>query len=325
MELKQAIRVFVSHSSHDKERFVEPFALRLRERGIDAWLDKWEMLPGDSLVDKIFEEGLKDAAAFVIVLSQASVSSEWVRKELNTATVQSIEKGTKLIPIVLDDCEIPACLRDKVYEKIRDLSAYDAEFIRIAASIESRVLKPALGPPPNYVSQSFPQVPGLEHQDIAVLKELGDCVLRKNREVYDIVQHDEIQQIRTGLGLTVQQLQETLTILEEMNITQPSRTLSPEIAWVQLSQFGFRIYLDAFYPQFASELREILLAIVNASFTGDAEISENTKTPILIVRFVLKELEQRGLLRLVEWDSGCELHGLSPKLKRMLQNRDPVM
>lgn len=291
------IRVFVSHSSHDKERFVEPFARRLRERGIDAWLDKWEMLPGDSLVDKIFEEGLKDAAAFVIVLSQASVSSEWVRKELNTATVHSIEKGRKLIPIVLDDCEIPECLKDKVHEKIGDLSAYDAEFDRIAASIENRLLKPALGIPPNYVSQSFPQVPGLEHQDIAVLKELGDCVLRKNREVYDIVQHDEIQQIRTGLGLTVQQLQETLTILEEMNITQPSRTLSLEIAWVQLSQFGFRIYLDAFYPQFASELSEILLAIVNASLTGDAEISENTKTPILIVRFVLKELEQRGLLQ----------------------------
>jgi hypothetical protein len=325
MEIEKAIRVFVSHSSHDKARFVEPFALRLRERGIDAWLDKWEMLPGDSLVDKIFEEGLKDAAAFVIVLSQASVSSEWVRKELNTATVHSIEKGTKLIPIVLDDCEIPACLKDKVYERISDLYAYDAEFVRIAASIESRVLKPALGTPPNYVSRSFPQVPGLEHQDIAVLKELGDCVLRKNREVYDIVQHDEIQQIRTGLGLTVQQLQESLTILEEMNITQPSRTLSLAIEWAQLSQFGFRIYLNAFYPQFASELSEILLAIVNASLTGDAEISANTKTPILIVRFVLKELEQRGLLRLAEWNSGCELHSLSPKLKRMLQNGESLI
>ena len=63
------IRVFVSHSSHDKERFVEPFARRLRERSIDAWLDKWEMLLGDSVVGKIFEEGLKDAAVRQCLIS----------------------------------------------------------------------------------------------------------------------------------------------------------------------------------------------------------------------------------------------------------------
>lgn len=56
-------RVFVSHASEDKERFVNGFATRLRANGVDAWLDKWEMLPGDSLVGKIFEEGLKDAQA----------------------------------------------------------------------------------------------------------------------------------------------------------------------------------------------------------------------------------------------------------------------
>lgn len=53
-------KVFVSHASEDKERFVNEFATKLRVNGIDAWLDKWEMLPGDSLVDKIFEEGFKE-------------------------------------------------------------------------------------------------------------------------------------------------------------------------------------------------------------------------------------------------------------------------
>ncbi len=50
-------KVFVSHASEDKDRFVTKFATKLREKGVDAWLDKWEMLPGDSLVDKFFEEG----------------------------------------------------------------------------------------------------------------------------------------------------------------------------------------------------------------------------------------------------------------------------
>jgi hypothetical protein len=44
---------FMSHTPEDKERFVLEFARRLRERGIDIWLDRWEMYPGDSLVDKI--------------------------------------------------------------------------------------------------------------------------------------------------------------------------------------------------------------------------------------------------------------------------------
>ena len=47
-------KVFISHASEDKDLFVIPFSKKLLENGIDAWVDKWEMLPGDSLVDKIF-------------------------------------------------------------------------------------------------------------------------------------------------------------------------------------------------------------------------------------------------------------------------------
>ncbi len=53
-------KVFVSHASEDKDRFVLDFAARLRAKGIDAWVDKWEMHAGDKLIDKIFEEGIKE-------------------------------------------------------------------------------------------------------------------------------------------------------------------------------------------------------------------------------------------------------------------------
>ncbi len=65
--------MFISYSTADKERFVLRFAERLRSVGVDAWGDKWELLLGDSLVEKIFEEGLKEAAAVIVVLSQVSV------------------------------------------------------------------------------------------------------------------------------------------------------------------------------------------------------------------------------------------------------------
>ncbi|MCZ2134304.1 MAG: toll/interleukin-1 receptor domain-containing protein [Burkholderiales bacterium] len=34
-----APKVFVSHASEDKDRFVVEFVRRLRENGVDAWLD----------------------------------------------------------------------------------------------------------------------------------------------------------------------------------------------------------------------------------------------------------------------------------------------
>ncbi len=61
-------KVFLSHASEDKERFVINLAIKLRSKGVAVWLDKWEILTGDSLIDKIFEEGIKKAQAFVIVL-----------------------------------------------------------------------------------------------------------------------------------------------------------------------------------------------------------------------------------------------------------------
>ena len=68
-------KVFLSHASEDKERFVLSFAAALRERGVDVWLDKWEILPGDSLVDKLFEEGLKEADAVLIVIRRPASRS----------------------------------------------------------------------------------------------------------------------------------------------------------------------------------------------------------------------------------------------------------
>jgi hypothetical protein len=95
--------VFISHATEDKERFVVPFAAMLRAEGIDAWLDQWEMLPGDSLVRKIFSEGLSNATAVVVVLSRVSIAKPWVSEELDAAVVKRINEDSKLIPIVLDN------------------------------------------------------------------------------------------------------------------------------------------------------------------------------------------------------------------------------
>ena len=128
-------RVFVSHSALDKKRFVSGFARRLREEGLEVWYDTWSLLPGDSLTNRIFNHALASTDVLVVVLSINSIASNWVRQELNTATIQQIEGRCRIIPIVLDGIEIPTSLLDTVYQKITDTSSYDHEFDRIMAGI----------------------------------------------------------------------------------------------------------------------------------------------------------------------------------------------
>ncbi len=112
-------KVFISHASEDKERFVMKFATKLREKRVDAWFDKWEIKVGDSLIDKIFEEGISNYQVFIIILSKKSINKKWVKEELNSAQIQRIEKNTKIIPIIIDkNIEVPTSLKHLVWEKI---------------------------------------------------------------------------------------------------------------------------------------------------------------------------------------------------------------
>jgi len=72
------------------------------------------MQPGDSLIDRLFEEGIKNADAIIIVLSKISVEKPWVREELNASVVQRIEGKTKIIPVKIEECDIPISLKSTV-------------------------------------------------------------------------------------------------------------------------------------------------------------------------------------------------------------------
>lgn len=153
----QAPRAFVSHASEDKDRFVLPFATALLAGGVDAWVDQWEMGPGDSLVQRIFEEGIAQADAFIVVLSPISVAKPWVREELDAGVVRRITTGraTRLIPIVLDDeVEVPAALRHLLWESVPK-DGFDAVVRRVIDQLHGHSRKPTLGSRPAYTTTSL--------------------------------------------------------------------------------------------------------------------------------------------------------------------------
>lgn len=82
-------------------------------------MDRWELNLGDSLTAKI-EESLTDSSAILLILSKKSVASSWCRRELNAGLIRELEeRRTLVMPVVIEDCEIPLFLRDKLYADFR--------------------------------------------------------------------------------------------------------------------------------------------------------------------------------------------------------------
>ena len=84
-----------------------------------VWLDKWSIKVGDSLTQKI-TEGISEGDFLIIVLSNNSVQSDWVKKELSISLMIELErKSVFILPVRLDDCQIPLIIRDKKYADFR--------------------------------------------------------------------------------------------------------------------------------------------------------------------------------------------------------------
>jgi len=115
--------IFLSHSHADKS-FVNKLARDLRRPGYFVWTDDAEIKIGDSLIQKI-REGIDKVAYVGAVISHSSIDSEWVKKELDIAMNQEIEgRKVKVLPLLLDDVELPNFLKGKRYADFRDNRRY---------------------------------------------------------------------------------------------------------------------------------------------------------------------------------------------------------
>lgn len=137
--------IFLSHNSKDKP-FVRKLANDLRRQGFYVWLDEAEIKLGDSLIEKI-REGLDRVEYVGVVLSQNSINSEWVKKEIDIAMNQEIEgKRVKVLPIMLEKVDPPSFLKGKLYADFTcdDQYANGLEMI-VARLSESPILEQKSG------------------------------------------------------------------------------------------------------------------------------------------------------------------------------------
>jgi hypothetical protein len=72
--------VFISYSTKD-DSYAYALEDHLKQQGFDVWIDKKGLRVQDSWTDTI-ENAVEDCAAFIVLMSEASKDSKWVRREL---------------------------------------------------------------------------------------------------------------------------------------------------------------------------------------------------------------------------------------------------
>jgi len=91
--MAESVLVFVSHSSEDKESFIEPIVRDLEDSYINVWFDKRKIVPGDNLRKSIFRDGLDKADVALIFFTKQSLKSSWVDREIKHVLREEAKKG----------------------------------------------------------------------------------------------------------------------------------------------------------------------------------------------------------------------------------------
>lgn len=116
-------RIFLAHAKEDKIKIEELYD-RLKASGFSPWLDTVDLVGGQTWQAEIVK-AIKEAAICLVCLSKNSVSKRgFVQKEFRLAmsTYAELAPGSiYLIPLRLDDCEVPD---HQIHEMGVDLRAF---------------------------------------------------------------------------------------------------------------------------------------------------------------------------------------------------------
>ncbi|WP_250565810.1 TIR domain-containing protein, partial [Adonisia turfae] len=137
------IQIFLAHASEDKNAVIDLYN-RLKAKGFKPWLDKVDLLPGQSWRAEI-PKAIKKSDVFIACLSKESVAKEgYIQREFRMALQRMGDMPPGkiyLIPVRLDDCQVPELRQEEYGINLADYQWVDLfqerEFERLVKSIES--------------------------------------------------------------------------------------------------------------------------------------------------------------------------------------------
>jgi chromosome partitioning protein len=102
--------VFVSHA-HVDNVLCDRYVKALQDRGLDVWYDRNDLQMGYFVSDEI-EEQPRKRTALVVLLTQASVASHWVKVETGAFRILASEDDSRImLPVRIGPCEVPPLMQ----------------------------------------------------------------------------------------------------------------------------------------------------------------------------------------------------------------------
>lgn len=139
--MPRPLRVFLCHSSNDKLTVRELYSRLNAEGWIDPWLDEVKLYPGQDWNFEI-EKAVENADVILVSLTKKSVNKEgYVQRELRIVLDIAAYKpeGTLfVIPIRLEECDLPPRLRSWQYADYFPENRRDAAYQRLLFSLRMR-------------------------------------------------------------------------------------------------------------------------------------------------------------------------------------------
>jgi hypothetical protein len=136
-ESGKKLLVFLSHASEDKPK-VRNLCKRLKADGFDPWLDEERLLPGQGW-DLEIKKAMRISDAMLLCFSKLSAQKEgYIQREYKKAMDYQQEKpegAIYVIPVRLDDCEIPFTIQGLQFVD------YPADYERLVKSLNLRAEK----------------------------------------------------------------------------------------------------------------------------------------------------------------------------------------
>jgi CRP-like cAMP-binding protein len=120
--------VFVSYAREDQE-FVLRLAQDIFREGIDVWMDQLNIALGSSWAREV-GKALDTCNTMLLVLSAASLASTNVEDEWN----YFLDKGKWIVPVLLEECDIPFRLTRIHYLDFVNTS-YDVALARLVSAL----------------------------------------------------------------------------------------------------------------------------------------------------------------------------------------------
>lgn len=126
-------KVFISYSRRNID-FARKLAGDLEKAGYDVWWDITDLEGGDVWIRKIYQ-AIKTSQYFIVVLTPASIESNWVTEEyaeaLNLLRKRQLKK---IVPLMLEQCEPPFGLTTTNYINFID-GGYAGNFHKVLDSL----------------------------------------------------------------------------------------------------------------------------------------------------------------------------------------------